>query len=152
MGKAPTTKLQYRQYVTQRLAKHFGVKKEALVTSTEMEQDILYYPLLSDYNFHELIYAGHYDEVTLDGLWKGDKFIKGDVYNSLLHAQSQVPVKRISDVVVALHLGGGRIWFVYPEDYYEGLGGIFVTTDDGGYVIEPMEHYLKFKFPRPESD
>lgn len=150
-NKYTSVKLVYRHYVTQKLAKHFCTSKDELKESTEMEPDVLYYPLLDEVGFYRLIYAGHYSKVVLSNLWDGKKFVKSGLYESIVEAENLVPSKRTNDIIVALHLDGGRIWFVYRADSYEGLGGIFVQTEEGGFIIEPMEHYLKYNYPPLEE-
>lgn len=144
-----TVKLQYRSYVTQKLAKHFRIKASELKESTEMEQDVLYYPILEQYNFYNLIYAGHYEKVALDNMWIGEKFIKSGLYDSIISAREQVPRSRAMDVILAVYLQDKRIWFIYEvdEDAYDGIGGIFVKTEEGNFVIEPLEHFMSFHHP-----
>ena len=44
---------------------------------------------------------------------------------------------------------GKALIVVYTADEYKGVGGIFVRQDKSpvGYVIEPIEHYLKYNYP-----
>jgi hypothetical protein len=142
-----TVGLQYRQYVTQRLARYFKIKKEDLKETTEHDFDVLYYPLLEEQGFYKLIYAGHYNKIILDKLFDGAKFIASGIYESYQTAQTLVPAKRADDVMVAIHMNGGKIWVVYSSDFYEGIGGIFVQTSEGGFVIEPLDNYLAHHHP-----
>jgi len=44
---------------------------------------------------------------------------------------------------------GKALIVIYTADEYKGLGGIFVKQDKTpvGYVIEPIEHYLRHNYP-----
>ena len=44
---------------------------------------------------------------------------------------------------------GKALAIIYTADEYRGLGGIFVKQDKPpvGYVIEPIEHYLRYNYP-----
>jgi len=144
-----------RAVVTGRLAKHFGFSKADLKASTEMNQDVLYYPDLDDKGFYKLICAGHHDsKFVFDHLFKPKKFIGGALHEAWLAAQLQVPQRRIQDVMIAFKMGPSWLWVLYePEESAdEGLGGIFLKTSDGNFVAEPFDNFLNFNYPLPESE
>ena len=37
---------------------------------------------------------------------------------------------------------GGTIWMMYKASMYDGEGGIFITTEDGTFVLEPIRNYF----------
>jgi hypothetical protein len=60
-----------------------------------------------------------------------------------------VALLRNETEVVAFYSGGALL--IIREAYdYSGIGGIFVKkakSDTGGYVIEPIKHYLEEEYP-----
>jgi hypothetical protein len=83
-------------------------------------------------------------ETRLGYLWDYNKFEKTGIYASY-HDASYNFGSELLFCFVAIDP-----FVVYEAETYSGVGGIFCkreSTVDSGFVIEPLQNYLKVEFP-----
>lgn len=137
-----------------KLSSYFGVKKDTI----RAEQEALGAPnIVYSETLKELIdtglafYCVEISNIALEDFFVYKRFIKSELYAQYINGKAMAEM--YGNFVLYVHLNNIN-WVIYEDNSYMGLGGMFMRPDDddNGFVIEPIEHYLKDTFPKNVGD
>jgi len=151
MKQSLDVKRQYRRNVLQKFCTHFRVPKQLkdeIFTDEVLDEEIVYSDVLEDkYDLKTVFYAAHIvGKLNLDTFLNPKKFLTGPVYKAYLEGDA-LHSCAASPFVMAVHLKT-VIWLVYQMDEeYEGEGAIVLNTEEGQFIIEPIQNWLNYNHP-----
>lgn len=142
---------QARQTILRQICKHFGLDFHRVVGDTPLDENLRYtFRALEEAGFRDSLYICTLkDSLNVMDLFNPKKFNDSEL---LMHfVEGEGLEERQSNYVLCFTSFGSR-FVLYAAPAYEGLGGLFLKTPSGdGYVIEPLDNYLKFTYPRNDS-
>ncbi len=138
-----------------KLSSYFGVKKDTIRAEQEAlgMPNIVYSESVKDVMDESVaFYCIELSGLALEDFFVYRRFIKSEIYAQFLNGKAMA--EQYGNFVLYLHFNNIN-WVVYEQSHYNGFGGIFVRSDDNGddgFVIEPIDHYLKAYWPKNVDD
>ena len=74
------------------------------------------------------------------------KFEKTALYNDAINLFANEGINCVN------FLSGSEPMSIRKAGGYSGIGGIYVRSEDEGYIIEPFAHYLQYEYPQEAVD
>jgi len=145
------SKRDFRRKVLSKLATYFQVpkqEKEELFTDEVLNSDVMYSDYLADNrDFKFEVYVAHIKKFKLPQVMKGRNFLKSNAYLEYVNARGAV--EDPESFIMAIHMGGDEIWFMYEDNGdYEGDGAVVVNSEDGQFIFEPFLNFLESRHPK----
>lgn len=133
-----------------KLSSYFGVKKDTIRAEQEAlgAPNIVYSDTLKEtIDFGLAFYCIEVSSIALEDFYVHKRFIKSELYAQYINGKAMA--EQYGQFVLYVHLHGIN-WVIYEDCVYTGFGGMFMRPDDSsdGFVIEPIDHYLKDRFPK----
>jgi hypothetical protein len=142
----------HKLYVCNRLASHFKIPKADLRQDFDLSSDIIHSPLLKQqHNLSDCFYCVGLNpkNLSLSILFNSAKFFKSQLYEDFICGEDSATGYDVADYKLALSITKDYTYLMYRTEGYEGIGGMFVTDEEhGGFAIEPLNNYLKDRFPQ----
>ena len=151
---------QYKTWTCNKLASYFSVPKATLIADVDFREPLIYSPLLYDaFQFKTRFHSVHIPrpkDWSLSYLMSGKKIMKSYLYEWFVMGEDHT--NDVDTYAMAIHITNHKsnsadIYVMYRTEAYEGIGGIFVkTSDEMGLVLEPINHWLQHRYPKPEPE
>ena len=128
------------------VSRHFGIGKNksraqvALYLEQNGESPLIELAIPED----ELHIATTRNTIALGKMLFFKYLEKSELYSDVLNLFGNYEPEAIA------FYSSSTLMVIYPEDGYDGFGGVFVRKNNdsrSGYVIEPIDHYLRHHYP-----
>ena len=137
-----------------RFGPYFGYKRKDFIEESKVEgfPSVVYSKKLKeDYGLNMAFYVGKINSFYLQAFLNNKKLKKTELYICFENAFALCDALGASDFGFVFDFDGVS-WVAYHDNCYSGIGGIVVKDGNSFFIIEPVQNFLKTRFPKEEID